>query len=436
LSGIERAEGKTKDAGQGAPQGAAAFLVTGTLALIFLFADVVLSIYYYRHTSGDDLRWLLALLDIGLTLSVLGLTGKRVSRMLVSMKLALTLLFVILIISVIGTILPNKDQVATSGWVNNPLYDFYNAIGLFDMYYSRWFLFLLFLLATNLTWCIYKRLRVTLKNAIHPRVDVRSSFIANQPFTDSFPGRSLDDFRRAISGRRYRIHQAPSGSVLAEKGRFAALSSIVFHLSFLFLGVGGIIGGMMGWTDQLYIPDGSTVDVPHTMMRVTNHRFSVDFIPVLDERGLVEGYRPVDYSSDLEVTQDGQTLARQTITVNGPMRVNPAGANPVLNFLGSTSINFHQSAYDTTETGQYATILEVNYMPGKLLVYAGFVLMMGGITLALYIPHRRIWARVDESGALLVGGRSNRMKVSFARDFNEVKAGLVQEPRQEAGTDA
>ena len=431
----EQSQGTNRESKQGTSQGAAAFLVAGTLALLFFFADVVLSIYYYQHTSGTDLRWLLALIDLGLVLSILNLAGKRVSRILVSMKLALTLLFVILIIAIIGTILPNKDQVVTSGWVNNPLYDYYDAIGLFDMYYSRWFLFLLFLLTANLTWCIYKRLHVTLKNAIHPRLDVRDSFVANQPLTASFTGRDIEDFRRVIAGHRYHVRQGSSGSLLAEKGRFAALSSIIFHLSFLFLGVGGIVGGMLGWNDRVYIPDGATVDVPHTMMRVTNHKFNVDFIPVMDERGLVEGYRPLDYSSDLEVSQEGVTLARKTIKVNGPLRVSPAGTNSVLNFLGSTSINFHQSSYDTTETGQYATIVEVNYMPGKLIVYAGFVMMMGGITLALYVPHRRIWAKVDDAGALLVGGRSNRMKLSFARDFDQIKAGLEKEPRQEAGKD-
>ncbi|MHB0915530.1 MAG: cytochrome c biogenesis protein ResB, partial [Thermoleophilia bacterium] len=172
-----RAPRTTEKSRQGPPQGAVAFLIAGTLALVFFAADVILSIYYYRNTSGADLRWLLALVDLALVLAVLSLAGKRVSRILVSMKLAVGLLFVPAILSIIGTILPNKTQVVESGWINNPLYDFYNAIGLFDMYYSRWFLFLLFLLTANLTWCIYKRMHVTIKNAVHPKVDVRPSFI-------------------------------------------------------------------------------------------------------------------------------------------------------------------------------------------------------------------------------------------------------------------
>jgi cytochrome c biogenesis protein len=402
--------------------------------MAFLFADIILSIYYYQNKSGADLRWLLALLDLGLVLSLLSLAGKRVSRLLRSMWLAVILLFVIAILSIIGTILPNKDQVVESGWINNPLYDFYDAIGFFDMYYSRWYLFLLFLLTANLSWCIYKRLRITLKNAIHPKVDVRETFVASQPLTAKIPGAGIEDFKKS-AGHRYRMHQASSGAVLAQKGRFSALASIAFHLSFLFLGVGGIIGGMLGWTDQLYIPDGETVDVPHSELQVTNHEFNIDYATIEDERGLVVGYKPVEYTSDLEITRNGETVDSKTITVNGPMRIGPPDRSSVLNFFGSTSINLHQSAYDVTETGQYATIIEVNYMPGKLIVYIGFAMMMVGITLALYIPHRRIWARVGESGELVIGGRTNRSKVSFGREFNRIKTELGQNEQQEAGTD-
>jgi cytochrome c biogenesis protein ResB len=435
LSGNDREQGGGKSSQQNTRTETTSFLIAGTLAMAFLFADIILSIYYYQNKSGADLRWLLALLDLGLVLSLLSLAGKRVSRLLRSMWLTVILLFVIAILSIIGTILPNKDQVVESGWINNPLYDFYDAIGFFDMYYSRWYLFLLFFLTANLSWCIYKRIHVTLKNAIHPKVDVRDSFISSQPLSASFPGGDVEDFRKAISGHRYRMHKASSGAVLAEKGRFSALASITFHLSFIFLGVGGIIGGMLGWTDQIYIPDGSTVDVPNTELQVTNHEFNIDYVTIEDERGLVVGYKPVEYTSDLEVTRNGEMVDIKTITVNGPLRVNQPGRSSMLNFLGSTSINLHQSAYDVTETGQYATILEVNYMPGKLIVYIGFVMMMVGITLALYVPHRRIWAKVtDDEGELVVGGRTNRSKVSFGREFNRIKNELGQEGR-EAGTD-
>lgn len=434
LSGNDKEQEREKHQ-RGDRQSTTFFLVAGTLASVLFFADAALSVYYYQNTDGADLRWLLALLDLGLVLTLFALAGRKVSRLLVSMKLALTLLFVLAIVSIIGTILPTKDNVVESGWVNNPLYEFYDAIGLFEMYYTRWFLFILFLLAANLSWCIYKRLHVTLKNAIHPRVDVRDSFIINQPHTARFDGRGLEDFRRALSGHRYRVHQADSGAILAEKGRFSALASIAFHLSIIVMGVGAIIGGMLGWSEQLYVPDGETASVPNTEMEVTNHGFNVEYTPVEDERGLIVGYQPIDYSSDLEVFQDGESLDRKTITVNGPLRTHPAGSNSMLNFFGSTSINFHQSAYDLTEEGGYATILEVNYRPGMLLVIVGLGIMMIGITIALFFPHRRIWAKVGESGELLLGGRTNRAQVSFARDFQGIVSATGQESQQEAGTD-
>lgn len=435
MGGKERTQGTDEETREGATLGPTAFLLTGTLALGLVFADVILSIYHYWGSTGTDLRWLLASIDLALVLTLFRLSGKRLSRFLVSMKLAVTMLFIIAILSIIGTILPGKDQVVESGWVNNPLYDFYNAIGLFDMYNSRWFLFLTFLLITNLSWCIYKRLRVTFRNAIRPRVDVRDSFIVNQPLTEKFPGRTIADFRRALAGRRYHMHQSSSGAVLAQKGRFSALASISFHLSLVIVCLGGILQGTLGWSEMLYIPDGDTVAVPHTFMEVTSRGFNVDFKPVEDERGLVVGYQPTDYSSDLVVKENSQVIGEKVITVNGPLRVRPAGANSVVNFLASTSVNFHQSAYDTTATGGYATILEVNYRPGISLILSGLAITMIGITIALFVPHKRIWAKVGESGELLVGGRTSRAHVMFARDFDLIKAGLGRDLRTEAGRD-
>ena len=64
-------------------------------------------------------------------------------------------------------------------------------------------------------------------------------------------------------------------------------------------------------------------------------------------------------------------------------------------------------------------MLQVTYKPGKSLIYVGFGLMSIGIC-ALYFPHRRIWLKLDESGALIMGGRTNRSKVMFQREFARI----------------
>lgn len=345
--------------------------------------------------------------------------GKRITHFLVSMKLALTLLFVIAILSIMGTILPQGDVVLETDWVNNPLYDFYKTLGLFDMYNSWWFLSILVLLIANLSVCITKRLPTALKHFLKPRVDVKDIFVTKQPVSATLPGQGnpgIDRARSVLSAHRYHIRTGTGGSVLAEKGRFSPLASIAFHLSFLFIGIGAISTSLLGFDERVEVPDGRTVAVPNTSMRVKNNRFNVEYAEVVED-GRVTGYRPSVYSSDLEVSEGEEVLGAQTITVNDPLRVE--------------GVNFHQASFYRTNRG-YVTVLQVNSSPGKSLIYIGFFLMMGGISAAIYFPHRRIWLKAGESGDLLLGGRSNRSKVTFQREFERILAELRLKPGQEA----
>lgn len=392
------------------------------LGASLLALDVVLSISYYRNPDVYDMRWMLALLDLSVLLSVYAMLGRRVGKLLVSMKLALTLLFVLAILSIIGTYLPQGETVLRTGWVDNPLYDVYRHLGLFDMYYSRWFLLIMFMLTFNLSVCIYRRLPKTWKQAVHPRVDVKDKFIASQPVSASIEGvsgRGAETARAVLKGHRFHIHKGEGGSSMAEKGRFTGIFSIAFHLSFLLVGLGAITMSFLGWEEQLYIPDGATVKLEHSDLEVTNHGFEIEYKEMRDGERVL-GYVPTLYASELEIFKDGQSVASKRIEVNSPLRYD--------------GINFHQASYDRTDRG-YVTILTVTSKPGKSLIYIGFFAMMGGVVFMLYFPHRRIWFMETESGTLLVGGRSNRSKVTFQRDFDRIISEIRFSLGQEASKD-
>jgi cytochrome c biogenesis protein ResB len=397
-------------------------LIPAIMAVALLVLDIILSVSYYRNQNVYDLRWVLALLDVSILLCIYAVLGKRVSHFLVSMKLALTLLFVLAILSIIGTILPQGDDVLNSSWVNNPLYDFYRHLGLFEMYHSRWFLAILFLLTFNLVMCIYHRLPTAIKHTFRPRVDVKDIFITSQPLSAELKdagdrGRTMA--KEILSHHRYHVRAGKTGSLMAEKGRFSGLFSLAFHLSFLLIGLGAIIISFAGFDHRMEIPDGATAQVPDTNLQVTNHGFTVETEPIYDGDRIV-GYRPSTYSSDLELYDNGESVARKTILVNDPLRYK--------------GVNFHQSSYYRTGRG-YVTVLSVNKAPGKSLVYVGFGAAMGGIIFGLYFPHRRIWFKTGDSGELLIGGRTNRSKVSFKHDFDRIVTELRMRLGQEASSD-
>ena len=399
------------------------FLILAITSVTMFVLDVVLSVAYYRSSSAPDLRWLLALIDITVILTAYGALGGRVNRTLLSMKLALTLLFVILILAVIGTIIPQGETVLTSDWPKNPLYDFYRHIGLFDMYLSRWFLALLYLLGFNLSFCIFDRLPTAVRRALRPRTEVKELFIRKCPASAVLEGagdKGFDISKEVLHSHRYHLRQTKSDMALAEKGRWSGLASIAFHLSFLFIGVGAIIAGTLGYSERLEIPDGMTAPVPHTDLRLTNHQFKMDTQEV-KEGDRVVGYRPSLYSSDLELLQNGQSLESKTITVNDPMSY--SSSNWLVTLLISNKLVLHQSSYYQNQDGSYVTVIEATYKPGKSLVYIGFGLMMAGIC-GIYFPHRRIWIKKGESGELIMGGRSHRSKVTFGNEFERIVAEL------------
>ncbi|MBI5869939.1 MAG: cytochrome c biogenesis protein ResB [Actinobacteria bacterium] len=399
------------------------FLILIITAVTMLALDIVLSIAYYSNASAPDLRWLLALLDIVVVLSFYGAFGGRVSKVLLSMKLALTLLFVVLFLAIIGTIIPQGENALKSDFSRNPLFDFYSNIGLLDMYNSRWFLAILYLLGFNIAFCIFDRLPTTFRRAMRPRTDVKDIFITKCPaaatLKDAGPQGS-EAAQQILSRHHYHLHKSESGGILAEKGRWTPLASIAFHLSFLFIGLGAILAGTLGFDESLEIPDGRTAPVPHTDLKVTNHEFNMETVAV-KEGDRITGYRPSVYSSDLELTGNGESLARKTITVNSPMRY--SSSNWLVTLITSSKVNFHQSSYYQSGSGGYVTVLQVTYKPGKSLIYVGFGLMTIGIC-ALYFPHRRIWLKTDGSGTLIMGGRTNRSRVMFQRDFDRIVAEL------------
>ena len=76
------------------------------------------------------------------------------------------------------------------------------------------------------------------------------------------------------------------------------------------------------------------------------------------------------------------------------------------------------------------TVLQVSRDPGVWVVWIGCTLMVSGIVLAFFVPHRRLWVHVSrEEGKppkVLLGGNTHRNRVSFERAFGETVRCLEQ----------
>jgi cytochrome c biogenesis protein len=77
-----------------------------------------------------------------------------------------------------------------------------------------------------------------------------------------------------------------------------------------------------------------------------------------------------------------------------------------------------------------ASGLQITRSPGKDVVYAGFGLLIGGVFVMFYVPHRRIWALVipgADKTEVVLAGVSNRHSGAFAGEFSAVAEALEQD---------
>jgi cytochrome c biogenesis protein ResB len=90
------------------------------------------------------------------------LKTKKIWRFFCSIKLALTLLTLIVLASIIGTLIPQdltyQEYVQKYG---KALYQLFAKLNLFDIYHSWWFILFLSLLGLNLLICSLDRLRIS-----------------------------------------------------------------------------------------------------------------------------------------------------------------------------------------------------------------------------------------------------------------------------------
>lgn len=71
----------------------------------------------------------------------------------------------------------------------------------------------------------------------------------------------------------------------------------------------------------------------------------------------------------------------------------------------------------------YATGLQIARDPSTPVVYTGCILLFLGIGIAFYTSHKRVWALVRD-GSVTVAGASHRNAEAFAREFDELRAGI------------
>lgn len=380
-------------------------------------------------------------------------------RGFVSMKTGLSLLFLLIAASFLGTLIPTGRENILLG----------------DVYHTWWFRLLLGLLCANVLTCSATRLPALWKATKLPQI-VSATKLNSLPIyhelTTQLPaaGSAVTTANLlARSGFRVRTGQVGAMPVIyADRGRFAPWGTLAVHLSILVITVGALYGNTYGFIKDIALPVGNTIEISSSEFPGVREPFNLrlnNFTTEYYEDGSVSDWvsnitveqngnkvltrevkvnQPLDYDGIMvyqfsygttlntqilntqgQILKEGATAEREMIEYNDlivrPVRfipdfnpsqpmvsMSPELRNPhVLYIIYSNGREIDWGAAKLGETiplglntvkftaAQPFSGLQIKHDPGVRVVWFGFVMMAAGFFVSLYTARLRLWLTVD-----------------------------------------
>lgn len=452
-------------------------------------------------------------------------------RFFKSLKLTLSLLLILAVASVLGTLIPQQEgAMETARDLGPGLWKLLSALQLFDMYHSVWFRIILGLLAANLLVCSLDRFPSAWKLFRLPVRPDRTRLFEKIPPNRlvSVRGTRKETTERieGILKHHYkgvRTKGTDNGDFLyAEKGRYSHFGVYIVHLSVLLILAGGLIGSFFGFEAYVTIPEGAAAD--RVTLRRSRDTKLLPFAVACDKFTIdyYENGTPKEYRSDLKffqgdgIVREGQLRVNHPITHEGitfyqssygqtptvHLSVSRSGTatevtpyavhrgHPVFlpgkegvfrlleahdNFQGAlgpaallsirsndgkerqmwifqnpenlkklfpekmlqspklnpASFEPYTFLLDRIEN-RYYSVLQVSRDPGVPLVWAGFCLIMLGLFMTFFFPHKRIWVRVyeaEEETKVAVAGKTAKNPLGMERELDQFAERLSRQSR-------
>ena len=208
-------------------------------------------------------------------------------RFLSSLKLTIVLLILIIVLSVIGTLIPQGEEPAFyqnyfARWSGLIL-----SLQLDHLYRSSLFLSVTFLFLLNILFCSLRQLPAKFKQL---RGEIESIPLGVQPavnrklatgFSDWFEA-SPDSLLAELKKRHYQIKIKEAGekkTLVAQKERSGLLGPEIVHLAIMVIIVGGLISALFSQRIELALTEGQTADLPGKDFSLRLERFTTDYYP-------------------------------------------------------------------------------------------------------------------------------------------------------------
>lgn len=204
------------------------------------------------------------------------------------MRLAIVLFIFLTIIMFIGTIIPQNQ--ASQRYINlygPTLAEILEWVQFTEIFHSYLFIILLTLFCANTLVCSLKRLKGLNRKLFSPRINVGKDFFGNLTIADEFTvserdaNHTIEQIRGYLTKRRYRVshrNEESCEALLFQKGRWGRLGPEITHFSILAILIGGLIGGIFGFSTRMNIPEGKRLPIPgNDNYSIKLNDFSIDY---------------------------------------------------------------------------------------------------------------------------------------------------------------
>ncbi|OZA26007.1 MAG: cytochrome C biogenesis protein [Hydrogenophilales bacterium 17-64-11] len=291
--------------------------------------------------------------------------GKSLFELLSSMRFAISLLSILAVASVVGTVLKQAEPY------NNYLIQFgpfwfqvFEKLGLYDVYHAAWFLLILTFLVVSTSVCIYRNAPNFVREMKSFREHVSEQSLnafkhRHEAVTERPPAALAASAQRYLEGQGYKVKNLPreDGVLLAAKaGSWNRLGYLLAHSAIVMICIGGLMDGNLVFKVQqllgykkietrdipqsqvpaisrlapsnpsfrgsVQIPEGSSADV--AFLNVADGYLVQDLpFTVALKQFRIEHYttgQPKSFESDIELFDpSGKKIREATIAVNHPL---------------------------------------------------------------------------------------------------------------------
>jgi len=190
-----------------------------------------------------------------------------------------------------------------------------------NVYHSPWYVGIIGLILLSLGVCTFKRVIPARLPPLRPvsidKIPLHATFE-----THGEPEHVRARVAQTLRARGWQIRERLFGGVewsFADKHNWARRGVLVAHAGFVIIAAGTTLYWARGFSGELAVLTGQTLEVPRTRALLRLEDFSYKIAPIMTKSGMV--YQPIDYVSRVTVTGKSGIPKRLTVRVNHPIDV-------------------------------------------------------------------------------------------------------------------